>query len=458
MDVNLQYNLTMKGPNEFRRNLIYHPHTSDLFWEDTKERINLEHIGFEYEDKRWKDFKAISPEEPGTKSLNIKTLKIQMGLKCNYACSYCSQAHQPHDLQGNMDDCREFISNLGFWFDGGPSKNGDGIKLEFWGGEPLVYWKQLKYLASIMRSTYPRINMSIITNASLLTDEIIDFLDTMDFSIGISHDGPAYSSARGSDPLEDPKQLNMIKKLYNRLMPSGRISFNCVLTKDISSFVAVGEHISKRLNVPIGELNLGSEENLVPYDAGGMALSPKTDAEHRNMLETLYWEAVKGQTINTQTIKSKCEDFYKSIVQRRPSTAVGQKCGMDDPHTLSVDLKGNVTTCQNMSADTYHKIGTVEEFDKISLDTSWHWTKREECVQCPVVQLCKGSCMFNTAEFWKQGCDNAFTYNTALLGISLYYATGGLILESMNGEIMRRPGLPTTVSVINYDENKTVNA
>ena len=442
-----EYRLIMKGQGDYRRALLYTPYTSELKWEDTGKPLDLSQIGFFYEDKEWGKLHAISPEDPGKKSPNIKTLKIQLGLKCNYACQYCSQAHQPKDLQGNLNDARKFVANLGKWFDGGPEKDGTGVRLEFWGGEPLVYWKQLRYLATVIKSSYPNIYINMVTNGSLLTDEMIDFLDQMEFGVAISHDGPGYAKARGEDPLDDPQKLLMIKKLYNRLMPIGKFSFNCVLTKDTMSYVEIADYIATKMGVPVGEINLSSEENLVPYGDGGMALSPKTEEEHRRFLETVYWEAVRGQTINMQAIKQKCEEFFHSVVFKRPGHAVGQKCGMDDPHTIAVDLLGNVTTCQNMSADTYHKIGHIEEFDKIALNTSWHWTKREECVKCPVVQLCKGSCMFNKGETWKQGCDNAFTYNLAVLGIALYYATR-LVLERVEGETLRRPNLPNSMEVI----------
>ena len=90
-----------------------------------------------------------------------------------------------------------------------------------------------------------------------------------------------------------------------------------------------------------------------------------------------------------------------SIQRQRPIEALGQKCGMDQPDAIAVDLRGNVMTCQNTGAKGAHKIGHVADFDAIALDTATHFAFREECMACPVVQLCKGSCMFLEGEFFQ---------------------------------------------------------
>lgn len=77
-------------------------------------------------------------------------------------------------------------------------------------------------------------------------------------------------------------------------------------------------------------------------------------------------------------------------MRRRPIEALGQKCGMDSPDAIAVDLRGNVMTCQNTGAKDAHKIGHVADFDAIALDTATHFAFRPECISCPVVQLCKG--------------------------------------------------------------------
>ena len=56
-------------------------------------------------------------------------------------------------------------------------------------------------------------------------------------------------------------------------------------------------------------------------------------------------------------------------------------------------------------------------------------TFREECMSSPVVQLCKGSCMFLEGEFFKQSCANEFAFNMGVLMAAVWHLTGMVVRE-----------------------------
>ena len=122
---------------------------------------------------------------------------------------------------------------------------------------------------------------------------------------------------------------------------------------------------------------------------------------------------------------SQCESCTVRVVQQRP---LGQKCGIDSPDAIAVDLRGNVMTCQNTGAKGAHKIGHVADFDAIALDTATHFAFRDECMACPVVQLCKGACMFLEGEFFKQSCANEFAFNFGVMMAAIWYLTGMVVV------------------------------
>lgn len=444
MTDNLEYRLTMQGRNGFLRHLLYRPHVSQLIWEDNGEPASLNAVGMGYEDRErsWETAFPMSPENPAGKSRAVRTLKIQMGLKCNFSCAYCNQASQGGAAAGNLADAQVFLDKLPNWLQADP----DNLRIEFWGGEPFVYWKALKILGEGLRERFPKAHFNIITNGSLLDEEKINWLDELGFGVSISHDGPAHKATRGPDPLETPATQLAIRSLYDRLFPKGKIGFGCVLTKDNRSLVAVREYIGEKLDIPARDIPLSTEEILLPYDQGGMALSPSTPDEHGQFLTDVFWEAVRGGSMPVGAVRGKCEDFYRSIARGRPARTLGQKCGMDKPEHLAVDLMGNVLTCQNTSASKGHGIGSVEAFDDIHLTTSRHWSTRPECNSCPVVQLCKGSCMFLEGDLWDQACDNSYTWNLSMLAVALYWLTR-LVLVEIEGA-PRRPGLPKSMPVI----------
>jgi uncharacterized protein len=118
-------------------------------------------------------------------------------------------------------------------------------RIEFWGGEPFVYWKTLKPLAERLRQLYTEASFTIITNGSLLDFEKNEWLDRIGFGVGLSHDGPGYH-ARGADPLDDPEKRAAIMDLYARLHPQGRISVNAMLHADNRSRAHVQAWLQER--------------------------------------------------------------------------------------------------------------------------------------------------------------------------------------------------------------------
>ena len=96
------------------------------------------------------------------------------------------------------------------------------------------------------------------------------------------------------------------------------------------------------------------------------------------------------------------------------------------------DLRGNVLTCQNVSAVStapngkQHMIGHVSKLDKVKLQTSTHWSKRKECVDCPVLQACKGACMYLQGHLWDNACDNAYTDHIPFWASAIEQMTGYL--------------------------------
>lgn len=408
------FRLTMQGAKT-SRDLIYNVATSDMRWADTQEPVDLSRVNVTYGKRDHATFAVVSPDNPGKKSARPVVLKIQLGLKCNYACSYCNQAGQPQEDQG---DALAFLSGLDSWLAAPPRR------VEFWGGEPFAYWKTLRPLAESLRSRWPSVRFSIVTNGSLLDDEKIEWLRKMAFSVCISHDGPGHKNARGPDPFDDPVQAAAIRKAA-AILPLG---FNCVLTRDNKSLDEIRSWIAERLGIPPKEVVLNTEELLLPYDLGGLAMSPMKKEEYEAIHDQVFNDIVGGMARDVVQVRSKINDFFSSIASRRPVTALGQKCGMDREDSLAVDLKGNAITCQNTSASTKHRMGNVNDFDAIRLTQAHHFATRPECMACPVVQLCQGACMFLEGPLFEQACANSYTYNTAVLKAALWFLTGSLLV------------------------------
>lgn len=383
------------------------------------------------------DAAVFSQTQPGKKSREIRILKIQMGLSCNYACDYCSQRFVERPPQSSKKDIDAFMTKL----EALSFSEKSGLKIEIWGGEPLVYWKTVKPLVEALQERFSswktKPQFSMITNGSLLTPEINYWLMVNDFAIAISHDGPG-QSVRGPDPFDDPKAKKSILELYRQLSKSNRISFNSMLTVGNPSRKAIFEWFKERT----GEANviMGEGSLVDAYDEGGSANQLATKAQHFAFRKQAFNDifGTDGQ-IGFSNILQKIDNFTQSVLDRVPSSTIGQKCGMDAPDTIAVDLQGNVVTCQNVSAvqdapnGQSHKLGTLEAFEQVALTTSTHWSERDHCRACPVLHLCRGSCMFLEGENWATSCANAFSDNIALFALSFEKITNGFIPTFIEG-------------------------
>jgi uncharacterized protein len=460
----MKYKLTMVGSNDVEQILLYDPMTSEILWEESQERPALTHLGdgveYSIESKVWTPFAVTDPSDPalhGRKSATPMTLKITMGLKCNYKCTYCNQAHQPHDSVGGPQDAEELVQKIKNNFKIGTF---DKPRIEFWGGEPLVYWKTIVPLTEKVRKLYPNAQFMMVTNGSLLDRDKIDWFNKMGFSIGMSHDGPLHAQNRGPDPLDEYQARDAVCYAL-KTMGQMRFSFNCVLTRENVSLKAVRNFILTKLNtedtripdkpmINEREVQVTTEELLLPYDEDGMKHSLQTTDEKKEVLHSLFWETTGNENEFSWTIHQKIKNFFDGIIYQRPAEVLGQKCGMDRPDNIAIDMKGNVTTCQNTSSLTKHNIGTIEKLDEVRLDTSHHWSTRAECPSCPVVQLCQGACLFLEDEYWSQACENLFYYNMAMLASSLFFLTGGLVLTKIEGDKIRFDGT-TSMDVIDIN-------
>jgi uncharacterized protein len=374
-----------------------------------------------------------------------KTVKILLGLSCNYECEYCNQRFVPHAEETNPSDVQPFVDRMQTWFDGGDDGLGTGTKFEFWGGEPLVYWKTLKPLAEKIRERYPNAVFGMITNGSLLDDEKNQWLDRLGFSIAVSHDGPG-QFVRGPDPFEDPKSAHGIISAFKLLAPKGKMSINTMLNNKNYSRLKIEQFFIKLITEKLGEeylqyLRIGEGAFIDAYDDGGASSSLQSDEEQIKFRNISYNEIRSGEVKLFTIVPEKALEFIDSIKEGRRKETLGQKCGMDKKENLAMDLNGNVLTCQNVSTVSVnpsgisHHLGTVDNLKDIKVNTGTHWSDREECPKCPVLHLCKGACFFLTGSLWETTCNNAFSDNVVIFAATIESITGGWVPMYIDGPL-----------------------
>ena len=112
--------------------------------------------------------------------------------RCNHLCVYC-QAGSP-ELQQDIYDMKEDVAQktVDLIFQ---SPN-NYITIEFQGGEPLINFKTIKftieYALEKNKQAKKDLNFSLVTNLSLMTDEMYDYLVESKVNLCTSLDGPKH--------------------------------------------------------------------------------------------------------------------------------------------------------------------------------------------------------------------------------------------------------------------------
>jgi uncharacterized protein len=334
-------------------------------------------------------------------------------------------------------DARSFLENLPRWLKDAPTR------IEFWGGEPLLYFRKLEQLVPTLDRRYPDAEFRMVTNGSLLTEEIVNFIARYDIYTIVSHDGPG-QHLRGADPFDDPHLALRLRMLWHERKVHDRMMFNSVLTPVNHDPVAIRRWFINKLE---DESVVSSVEGaVVAHDDKALAgPSIWSDEQYFSLRQSIAKSFESGEALKIPTLHNKAKGFLLSIQYGIPSFSMGQKCGMDRSDHIAVDLHSNVLTCHNMGANSRHGLGSALGIEKVRLNTATHWAYRDSCSHCPVLQLCAGSCMYLDGEQFTQSCENEYQSNLGILDGTLRRAFG-LRLDHIEGDV-RRPAHRKTIPI-----------
>lgn len=383
--------------------LTYRTDPSELLRGDGT-KVNLDKFAYSYISAPYSGNNqiAFSPKNPVIGKVSPRILKIQLGLGCNYHCSYCSQGGQQEELTSSRD-----AENFSFdWVTEKPDE------IQLWGGEPLLYWKKIKILVPKIRAAFgDDVEVSIITNGTLLTKERIDWLYDNGFTVTVSHDGPG-QHLRGKDPLDDFDMRQLWRYLFEKF--NERASINVVLTPENYDILKTWMWFEER----IGTVNINVEG--IVMDHGNARVD---DEQLKLIYESVKNYVGSGLALIFERIRFSVMQFFESLATSKPLKGSYQVCGMDRKDFIAVDLRGNVLTCQNTGAKD-HTIGHINDLASVKLNTSTSFINRDNCRACPVVHLCYGSCMYLQGKEFESTCISSYWYNRAILEGAIQLLTG----------------------------------
>ncbi|MDR2656016.1 MAG: Cys-rich peptide radical SAM maturase CcpM [Oscillospiraceae bacterium] len=300
-------------------------------------------------------------------------ITLQITQNCNLRCDYCpysggyeNRSHSNRRMSFEMaQKCIDYLISH--------SCENDKVALGFYGGEPLLEIQLIKDCVKYIQNNYSEkdINLTITTNGTLLTADIMDFLVAANFNIMLSMDGNKDVHDRhrkfiNGQGTYDKVMRNLLYIKNNYPEYYHKITINTVISQDVdfkcvNSFYNTDDVVSC-YSPKYSIVNTYNAKNYVNYNESFVI------TERYEHLKALLWLAGK---LDEDRV-SKLFIIEKAAVKRthdllKSAGALSEVCHPGGPclpgaRRPFVDVNGNIYPCERVSENSgIMKIGTIEK-------------------------------------------------------------------------------------------------
>lgn len=338
--------------------------------------------------------KHLIAKEYNRNTVSPISLTVFVGYKCNYHCEYCPQApYRSMSHDAHIEDVPRLKTQL---------SSIDLSKVQsviIMGGEPFVYWKAIKEFVVWLKQSCPNLsNFRIMTNGSLLTDEIVEYCHRYRIRIVVSDDG-GENVHRKNDNTQD----RFLK--YNRWASilKNKFAIRYLLGKHNLDDVTLYEYFKKQIpNLKVIS-NHSVIRSIFPNDAiarGIVSFNRLTINELRLVSDSRYELLLR----NTHECKATRHHLERVVHNLKTRFEYNQtSCSIPYGKELVIDFAGNILRCLWFYNDS-SIAGNLNDLSNVDLKGYIPIQERKNCSRCPLVALCRGICPLSTQSLIDNNC------------------------------------------------------
>jgi len=317
-------------------------------------------------------------------SNTIRFLTINVTQICNLHCTYCAAGGD-----GTFGDSIAKISiektlpQIKFFLDRLPA--GVSFNVSFLGGEPLLYAEGLELIANYITHVAPerKVNYTIITNGTLLTDKNVDLLARMKATVTVSLDGPADINDRMRPTKNGASSTAMIVQGLEKVL-ARKAEFSHVMIHGV--FDSNNMELAKAYE-------FYSQFNVDSYDFSFSVsdTNPRATQEYmEQMTQVASLAFAKGGETALRKIRA-FEQHFQSLDQQRRTE---NYCGAGKSF-LMIDARNQIYTCPWDVNEKKEQVGQGTELNEQALAKYQKpLLEQNNCENCWARFLCGGGCMF----------------------------------------------------------------
>jgi len=336
-------------------------------------------------------------------NLSLRTLQVTQN--CNLRCKYCvysgSYINRTHtNKRMTWEVAKKAVD---FYYE--HTRNSREVSLGFYGGEPLLEIALIRKVVVYAEELFKgkKLSFNMTTNATLITDEIVQFLLEHNFFIAISLDGPKIIQD-GNRVFADKENgtfdivmenLERIKSCYPEFLK--KITFNAVidLSKDIgcANDFFMSYDTVKEIFVMGNMINDANRKEKLAINREYV-----TDALYEEFKVLLFYCSdifkIYKPTLMDGRFRGIKQLYYNRMVVRNSKTnydCPGGQC-LPGAQRFFVNVDGRFYPCERVdeASETYC-IGNLEDgfdMDKISGLLNVAQLTEKECKNCWCFRLC----------------------------------------------------------------------
>jgi len=323
-------------------------------------------------------------------ALNTVVLNVNTG--CNLSCTYCYKEDLDKPSAGKRMEAETAVASVEMLLKESPDES--VYTVVFFGGEPLSNRKLIEYMVDYCEQRFgelgKRVEFVMTTNATLLTEEIVDYLNAHRFGLSVSIDGPKTVHDRNRITVGGQGTYDVVRRKADMLLSrydSRPVGARVTLTRGVTDVETIWDHLFNEMGfaevgfapVTSGDIstyNLSAEE-LIEVFANMKALG-------RRYLEA----ALEHRNIGFSNLHQLITDIHEGHKKALPCGA-GLKM-------LAVDHKGELNLCHRFTGSQLPTFGNVHSGVK-QVELNDFLSQRLDrtntgCDSCPIRNLCSGGC------------------------------------------------------------------
>jgi uncharacterized protein len=336
--------------------------------------------------------RPVNPNRIKVETYPLSTLVLNVNTGCNLGCTYCYKEDLAVPAKGekmNFDIASRSVELL---LTQAQSRGKVGIV--FFGGEPLTNMPLIRQVVDYAerrgREEDKHVDFSLTTNATLLTADIIDYLNEHRFGISVSIDGPKIIHDRNRRTVGGRGTYDVVARKVRLLLERYRakpVGARVTLTGGTTEVEAIHAHLRGEL----GFHEVGYAPVTAAEDAGHGLSTDELNAVYaafERMGEEYRVQALRGRNTGFSNLHQLMTDLHEG---RRKALPCGAGVGL-----LAVDKSGGLNLCHRFTGSDMPTFGSVDEgIDKVSLSAFLEKAADREgthCETCRIRNLCAGGC------------------------------------------------------------------